>query len=139
MKMLGFKGFDENLRCQGFQFEVGKTYEINDIVLCRQGFHFCKTLFDVFTFYPNDGANRFCKISAEEYDTDSKKYVTGKITILEELDSKFIGSGWGYGDGYGAGDGSGDGSGSGYGDGSGEGDGCGFGDGDGFGDGSGRG
>lgn len=42
--MKGYKGFDKNLQCRGFQYEVGKTYELGDkkLEMCSNGFHFCK-------------------------------------------------------------------------------------------------
>ena len=48
----GYKGFDNDLKCSGFQYEIGNTYTMgNDIVLCRQGFHFCRDFKNVNNFY----------------------------------------------------------------------------------------
>ena len=60
----GYKGFDKNLECRGFKYEVGKTYETKEkIEICSWGFHYCKKLFDVNNFYSfNDDENRFCEI-----------------------------------------------------------------------------
>ena len=50
--MKGYKGFDKDLNCREFQFEVGKTYKIEGkIELCERGFHYCKELIDVMNFY----------------------------------------------------------------------------------------
>ena len=34
----GFKGFDKNLKCQGFQYEFGKPYETDKAVMCEIGY-----------------------------------------------------------------------------------------------------
>ena len=44
--MKAYKLFNNNWTCNGFQYEVGKIYEIKgDIALCSKGFHACKKSF----------------------------------------------------------------------------------------------
>ena len=62
-KIIAYKGFDENLRCRGYQFEVGKEYEQEgEIVCCENGFHACTNPFDVLNQYDANGKNRFCLV-----------------------------------------------------------------------------
>ena len=60
--IIGFKGFDKDLKCRGFQYEVGKTYEQEgEAVCCEKGFHFCENPLEVFYYYtPNN--SRFCQV-----------------------------------------------------------------------------
>jgi hypothetical protein len=86
--MIGYKAFDSNLMCKGFQYEIGKTYEFDgDIKLCKAGFHFCENLTDCFWYYSGEHV-RFAKVEAlgavERSDRDSK-CVTDKIRIIEEI------------------------------------------------------
>lgn len=37
-----FKGFDKDLRCKGFQYEVGKEYETERAEIREEGFHACE-------------------------------------------------------------------------------------------------
>ena len=54
--MKGYKVFCSDWTCLGFQYEVGKTYEMDatEIKLCNRGFHFCKRLVDCFSYYGFD-------------------------------------------------------------------------------------
>ena len=39
----GYKGFDKELKCRGFLYEVDKEYEQGgEIKCCNNGFHFCE-------------------------------------------------------------------------------------------------
>lgn len=49
--MKAYKGFDRNMRCRGFQFEEGKTYETDKAELCKTGFHACTNPLDVWRYY----------------------------------------------------------------------------------------
>jgi len=88
--MIGYKGFNKDLKCNRFEFEVGKTYvHDGEVALCKSGFHFCEHPFDVLAYYPPAG-NRFCLIHAEdvsnEKHNDDTKRVCKKIEIVKELD-----------------------------------------------------
>lgn len=84
----GYKGFDRDWKCRDFQYEVGKTYEIEgDPKLCERGFHFCTSPFEVFEYYAP--TNRFAIVKADEddviYGVTSHKAVTRRITIVREI------------------------------------------------------
>ena len=85
----GFKAMNPNMTCRNFQFELGKTYQIDNempLKLCSEsGFHFCLNFEDVFDYY-NWHASRVFKIKSEtEVLTRSNKSITKEITILEEV------------------------------------------------------
>ena len=47
-----YKGFDKNMQCRGFQYEVGKEYEMDgEIKCCKRGFHACKSPLEVWDYY----------------------------------------------------------------------------------------
>ena len=90
--MIGYKAFDENLQCRGFQFEVGKTYETGktkeELKLCSDTvFHFCRELQKI----ENESdyrisKSRVCEVIAEgDVVTNGDKYGTNKLTILREI------------------------------------------------------
>ena len=85
------KGFDKNLRCRGFQFEIGKEYKIDSkkLELCSDKvFHYCDTLRNVHDFYPVTSNNRYCEIEVlgeEIHDNNYKKFGSNHIKIVREI------------------------------------------------------
>ena len=90
--MKAYKGFDKDLKCRGFQYEVGKEYEEANAALCKKGFHACENPLDTFRYYrPTD--SRYCEVdvddNGERNSTDSK--VCGKhIKISAEIGLKGV-------------------------------------------------
>ena len=89
MKMIGYKGFDKDLKCRDFQFEVGKEYEHDGKVkLCESGFHFCENPHGVFGYYAPGNGSRFAIVEADgvsdERESDSKR-VAKKLKIKSEI------------------------------------------------------
>ena len=90
--MIGYKAFDENLQCRGFQFEVGKTYETGrakeDLRLCSDTvFHFCRELHRIENVSNYCiSKSRVCEVIAEgDVVTDGDKFGTNKLFILREI------------------------------------------------------
>ena len=86
--MKGYKGFDKDLKCRGFQYKIGETFEENiEPICCSSGFHFCEYPLDVFAYY-DPATSRFCEVEAlgkiDNNDEDSK-VSTNKIRIGAEL------------------------------------------------------
>ena len=85
--MKGYKVFNPDFTCRGFQYEVGKTYE-EDVApdVCKVGFHFCQKLADCFGYYDFNPNNKVAEIEAlGEIDEDDNKCCTNKITIVQEI------------------------------------------------------
>ena len=85
--MEGYKVFEPDWTCRGFQYEVGKIFE-EDVTpsCCNRGFHFCKELKDCFNYYPFNPDSKCCtnKIQIDE-ESDDSKCCTNKIQIVEEI------------------------------------------------------
>ena len=90
----GFKAMNTNMTCRDYQFEIGKTYQIDNempLNLCSEsGFHFCLNFEDVFDYY-NWHSSRVFKIKTEaKVLTKDNKSITKEITILEEVTKQDI-------------------------------------------------
>lgn len=87
--MKGYKVFNSDWTCRGYQYEVGKTYEIAESPkCCKVGFHFCEKLIDCFNYYSFDPNNKVAEIEAIgeiDFDNTNSKCCTNKIVILKEL------------------------------------------------------
>ena len=85
----GFKVFNPDWTCRDFQYEVGKTYTMEDSpVCCQQGFHFCLNAADCFSYYSFDPSNKVAKIIAlgdMDSEDDSSKCCTNKLQIVREI------------------------------------------------------
>ena len=88
-KVKGYKAFNKDLTCKGFQYEIGKEYEYNGTVaICLRGFHFCKSLADCYNFYDMNEDTRICEVEAWGTvlsDKDGIKYVTDHIKVVKEV------------------------------------------------------
>jgi len=107
---LAYKGTDKNMSCRDIQYDFDKVYfkdfdtivrsqasegfsnmflieEDKGLKLCSdQGFHYCSNLDDVFTYFPNNSANRFFEIEIlGRYNEDSNKGITRAFRIIKEI------------------------------------------------------
>ncbi len=91
-KCKAYKVFNSNMTCRRFQYEEGKTYKIKGKpLLCKQGFHACLSLTDVFSYYYGDLGKEIVVhevelegVSDERHEFDSK-VVAKKIKIGKRI------------------------------------------------------
>lgn len=97
----GFKGLSKDMKATKGSpnsdevFEIGKIYykdNIENPALCsKDGYHFCAKLEDVFTFYQNDGKNRFFEIEVlGNTNSDRKKSITTAFRLTREISQEEI-------------------------------------------------
>ena len=81
-----YKGFDKDLKCRDFQYEIGNEYKEERAEICDTGFHACENPLDVFGYYaPSD--SRYCEVELDANDqkSDDSKRVGKKISIKAEI------------------------------------------------------
>ena len=87
MKM--YKGFDKDLKCRDFQYEVGNTYEEPTAELCEKGFHACEHPLDVFKYYAPGNMSRYCEVDLDDVsgknDVEDSKRCGKKIAVKAEI------------------------------------------------------
>ena len=90
--MKAYKGFDKDLKCRGFQYEVGKEYEEGSASLCDRGFHACENPLDTLRYY-RPGDSRYCEVEIEdngERNSDDSKVCGKHIKIGAEIGLKGV-------------------------------------------------
>ena len=85
-----YKATDKDMKCRGFQYELGKTAEVDgDIELCKNGLHACEMPLDVLGYYvPGDGSRYFTAEMEDVSDAmrrDDTKRVGKKLTLRAEI------------------------------------------------------
>jgi hypothetical protein len=83
--MKGYKAFNKDMTCRGFQYEEGKTYEELKAECCESGFHFCENPLDVLKYY-NLCESEFAEVEVlgevhKRSESNDTKAATTKIKI----------------------------------------------------------
>ena len=94
---MNYKGMNDDMTCQGFQYEVGKEYEHTGPLKCcpdeddlkagAGGFHACEYPLDVFNYYPPASSRYFEVEQSGEVDRSGgdSKVASTKIKIGAEI------------------------------------------------------
>ena len=85
-----YKATDKDMKCRGFQYELGKTAEVEgDIELCENGLHACEMPLDVLGYYAPGVGSRYFEAELEdvsdEKPSDDTKRVGKKLTLSAEI------------------------------------------------------
>ena len=86
--IIAYKGFNTDLTCRDFQFQIGETYTHDGKVeACASGFHACENPLDVFNYY--NPTSRFaiveCSGEINKKSNGDSKIACGSIHIKAEI------------------------------------------------------
>jgi len=83
----GFKVFNPDWTCRGFQYKVGETHHYDgEIGLCKAGFHFCQVASDCFSYYSFNPNNKVAEVEAIGLtETQGDKSVTNCLRVVREI------------------------------------------------------
>lgn len=92
--MIGYKGFDNDMKCLNKQYKEGETYKTDKLEICSEGIHFCGSPKAVFNYYPILDAriglpNKFALVEAKGDIVSHEvqdKYATNEISIYKTYD-----------------------------------------------------
>ena len=88
-KIKGYKGFNPDLTCRGYKYEIGKEYDTDKAEQCESGFHFCEFPFDVFSYYPpssEKGETRYAEVEGSgQMDKGQDKISCTHLSIKTEI------------------------------------------------------
>ncbi|MEK6280274.1 MAG: hypothetical protein AABN95_07940, partial [Acidobacteriota bacterium] len=86
-----FKGFDQDLKCRGFQFSVGGEYvHSGAVVPCDSGFHACTKAIDVWNYY-EPAMSRYAEVELSGEivpHSEDSKHAASHIKIIREISRK---------------------------------------------------
>jgi hypothetical protein len=97
--VMGFKIFDFDFRCRGYQFPFGRNDQNvatcvslpvavheGPVKMCESGFHFCQRAVDCLSYYSLDSTCRYAQVAASGIViTKDDKSVTNHLTLVREL------------------------------------------------------
>ena len=91
--MRGYKALNEDMSTLygDMTYELNKEYEIEGkLIMCENGYHFCKELINVFTYYPSN--SRVFEIDTLDGEIIKKgnKYCSRKIKLIREVSKEEI-------------------------------------------------
>ena len=105
----GYKGTDKNMQCRGYQFELGRQFDMPDgaeIKICQSGFHLCKDLGNVCRYYAVGEGNRFFEVKAlvrrynkngyYTFEHRDDKMTSKSIEFVRELTAEEVFAGCGF-------------------------------------------
>ena len=86
--IIAYKGFNTDLTCRDFQFQIGETYtHEGKVEACASGFHACENPMDVFNYY--NPTSRFaiveCSGEISKESNGDSKIACGSIHIKAEI------------------------------------------------------
>ena len=89
IEVIAYKGMESDMTCEGFYYEIGKSYKTDKVELCEYGFPACLNPTDVLEYYPQNKGSRYFKVKLSGeiakcgyFDT---QVAATEITILEEI------------------------------------------------------